>query len=105
MYYFRQIFHNNSDDTCRQILASHLPAMDDSSVILIDDKVLPDEKAPGGGGEYTAGLSLAMLVMFKAMERKESQWMVLLERAGFEVRGIRRYTEFGDSVIVVGKKR
>jgi hypothetical protein len=47
--------------------------MNSSSVLLIGDKVLPDEKPLGGSVEYTAGLSLAILVMFNAMERKESQ--------------------------------
>ena len=99
-YYFRQIFHNNNDETCRRILQSHLSAMDASSVLLIDDKVLPDEKPLGGSVEYTAGLSLAMLVMFNAMERKESQWRKLLGDSGYEIRSIKRFTDFGDSIIV-----
>lgn len=115
--------------------------MDSSSVILIDDKVLPDEKpgkwlrtsktfrirlsrklsgAPecltgyetfrllqslswkvaiadmenyvaGAAVEYTAGLSLAMLVMFKAMERKEGQWRKLLDGAGYVIQDIKRW--------------
>lgn len=103
-YYFRQIFHNNSDEICHRILQSHLPAMDSSSVLLIDDKVLPDEKPLNGSVEYTAGLSLAMLVMFNALERREGQWRKLLGDAGYEVRGIRKYTDFGDSIIIAVKK-
>lgn len=103
-YYFRQIFHNNNDATCHQILQSHLPVLDSSSVILIDDKVLPDEKPPGGAVEYTAGLSIAMFAMFNAMERREGQWRKLLGDAGVEIREIRKFTDFGDSVIVAVKK-
>jgi hypothetical protein len=105
VYYFRQIFHNNNDETCTKILESHLPAMDSTSVILIDDKVLPDEKPPGGAVEYTAGLSLAMFVMFKGLERKEAQWRKLLDNAGYEIREIKKFTDFGDSIIVAAKKQ
>jgi hypothetical protein len=79
--------------------------MDSSSVILIDDKVLPDEKPPGGAVEYTAGLSLAMLVMFNAVERHERQWRKLLGDAGFEIQAIKKFTHFGDSIIVATKMR
>ncbi|KAF4637649.1 hypothetical protein G7Y89_g412 [Cudoniella acicularis] len=103
-YYFRQIFHNNNDAVCLQILQAHIPSLSPSSVILIDDKVLPDEKPEGGAVEYTAGLSLAMLVMFKALERRESQWRKLLGDAGLEIKAIRRFTDFGDSIIVAGLK-
>jgi hypothetical protein len=78
--------------------------MTSSSVILIDDKVLPDEKAPGFSAEYPSALSLAMLVMFKALERRESQWRKLLADAGFKIRSIRKYTDFGDSIIVAVKQ-
>ncbi len=37
--------HNNDDDTCVRILRAQMPAMGLHSVILIDDKVLPDEKS------------------------------------------------------------
>ena len=103
-YYLRQIFHNNNDETCLLILAAHLPALSPSSVILIDDKVLPDAKPATGSVEYTAGLSLAMKAMFNALERREGQWRTLLADAGLEIREIRRYTDFGDSIIVAGRK-
>ncbi|KFY63365.1 hypothetical protein V496_03994 [Pseudogymnoascus sp. VKM F-4515 (FW-2607)] len=103
-YYFRQILHNHNDETCHRILAAHLPALSPSSVIIIDDKVIPDAKPATGSVEYTAGLSLAMLTMFSALERREGQWRTLLADAGFEIREIRRFTDFGDSVIVAGIK-
>lgn len=78
--------------------------MGSSSVLLIDDKVLADGKPAGGAVEYTAGLSLAMLVMFKALERRESQWRKLLADAGLEIRAIKKFTDFGDSIIVAVKK-
>lgn len=77
--------------------------MSSSSVILIDEKVLPDE-TPGGVSEYAAGLSLAMPAVFNAVERRESQWRKLLADGGFEIKLIKRYTDFGDSVIVAVPK-
>lgn len=79
--------------------------MNSSSVLIIDDKVLPDEKpAVDSGAEYTAGLSLAMLAMFNALERHEGQWRALLSEAGYEVKNIRKYTDFGDSIIIAAPK-
>ncbi|KAH6676315.1 putative sterigmatocystin 8-O-methyltransferase precursor [Halenospora varia] len=103
-YYFRQIFHNNDDATCLKILASHIPALSPESVILIDDKVLPDDEGEVGRveKEYPSALALAMLVMFKGVERKEGQWRRLIGEAGLEIKSIRQFTDFGDSVIVVG---
>ncbi|KAF7561618.1 hypothetical protein G7046_g2514 [Stylonectria norvegica] len=98
VYYFRQIMHNFDDETCIRILQSQLPAMGPHSVVIIDDKVLPDEKPQPDmpGVEYTAGLSLAMKVMFDAMERREAHWRQLLTAAGLEIRGIRKYTKFNN---------
>ncbi|KAK7979921.1 nitrogen metabolite repression-(nmr)-responsible protein [Apiospora arundinis] len=104
-YYFRQIMHNYDDEICITILKAHLDAMGKDSVILIDDKVLPDEKPPADspGVEYTAALSLAMKVMFDAMERRESHWRDLLCRAGLVIQDIRKFTKFDDAIIVAKK--
>ncbi len=105
VYYFRQIMHNNDDDTCLRILKSQIPAMGPNSVIVIDDKSLSDTKPPHGapGVEYTAGLSIAMKVMFDAQERREAHWRELLAKAGLVIKDIRRFTKFEDSVIIAVK--
>jgi hypothetical protein len=103
IYYFRQILHNNDDATCLRILKAQIEAMNAKSVIVIDEKVLSDVK-DGGVEEYTAGLSLCMLAVFKALERKEWQWRKLLGEAGLEIREIKKFTEHGDAVIVAVKK-
>lgn len=76
------------------------------SIIIIDDKVLPDEKPRQGtpGVEYTAALSMAMKVMFDAQERREAHWGQLIDKAGFEIREIRKFTRFDDAVIMVVPK-
>ncbi|KAK8093327.1 S-adenosyl-L-methionine-dependent methyltransferase [Apiospora hydei] len=104
-YYFRQIMHNYDDEICIAILKAHVGAMGEHSVILIDDKVLPDEKPPAGspGVEYTAALSLAMKVMFDSMERREPHWRGLLHRAGLAIQDIRKFTQFHDAIIVARK--
>jgi hypothetical protein len=103
-YYFRQVLHNNDDDTCHRILKCQIPAMSEDSVILIDEKVLPDNKTDTAGGEYTSALNLAMLTMFNALERREAHWKRLLSDAGLQVRDIRRFTDFGDCLIIATKK-
>ncbi|KAJ6786706.1 hypothetical protein PWT90_10579 [Aphanocladium album] len=106
VYYFRQIMHNNDDDTCVRILRSQLPAMSADSVIIIDDKCLSDDKPPqdAPGVEYTAGLSIAMEVMFNAQERREAHWRELLPKAGLVIKDIRKFTKFEDSVIIAAKQ-
>lgn len=97
--------HNNDDETCLRILRAQLPAMGPDSVIIIDDKTLPDNKPPQGtpGVEYTAGLSIAMKVMFDAQERRESHWRELLGKAGLVIKDIRKFTKFEDSAIIATK--
>lgn len=69
-------------------------------MILIDDKVLPDGKPV----EYTAGLNLAMLALFRGAERTEKQWRKLLGEGGYEIRAIKKFTDFGDSIIVAARR-
>ncbi|KAM3427705.1 hypothetical protein NHJ13734_008887 [Beauveria thailandica] len=106
VYYFRQIMHNNDDATCIRILQSQLPAMGPSSVIVIDDKCLSDDKPPqdAPGVEYTAALSIAMKVMFNAQERREAHWRALLSEVGLAIKDVRRFTKFEDSVIIAAKQ-
>lgn len=106
MYYFRQIIHNFDDATCVRILQAQIPALGPQSVIVLDDKVLPDEKLPAStpGVEYTAALSIAMKVMFDAQERREAHWRRLLDTAGLEVKDIRKFTNFDDAVVIAVKR-
>lgn len=75
-------------------------------MIVLDDKVLPDEKPPPGtpGVEYTAALSIAMKVMFDAQERREAHWRRLVEAAGLDVTDVRKFTQFDDAVVIAVKK-
>ncbi|KAG6368470.1 hypothetical protein INS49_002677 [Diaporthe citri] len=106
VYYFRQIIHNFDDVACVRILESQVPALGPDNVIVIDDKVLSDNKPPAGtpGIEYTAALNIAMKVMFDAQERRETHWRRLLDQAGLRIKDIRKYTRFDDAVIIAARK-
>ena len=74
--------------------------MGPSSVVNIDEKVLPDAQL----SEYLAGLSRAMRACYDAKERSERQWKDLLDRAGFAVKEIGSFTRYGDAVIIAVPK-
>lgn len=105
VYYFRQIMHNYDDETCIRILQAQAPALRPGSVIVVDDKSLPDEKPPQGSPalEYVSGLSIAMKTVFDARERREAYWRQLFARAGLAIRGIRKFSRFDDAVIIAAK--
>lgn len=76
------IFHDWSDEFCLKILAQTVPAMTRGySKMLIDDAFLPTQGCPAVLG----GLDLAMMAMHQGMERTESQWERLLNKAGLKV--------------------
>ncbi|CAG9951641.1 unnamed protein product [Clonostachys rosea f. rosea IK726] len=104
--YFRQILHNNDDETCKKILQAQLSAMGSNTVLVIDDKVLPDREllTDSMDSEYQASLSLVMRTLFNSQERREAHWRRLVEEAGLVVRDIRKYTEFDDSVVLCVKQ-
>jgi hypothetical protein len=105
VYYFRQIMHNNNDETCLQILRTTADAMDEKSAIIIDDKCLSNDKPPpdAPGVEYKTSLNLAMLAMFNAQERYETHWRQLIAQTDLEIRDIRKFTQFEDAVVILKK--
>ncbi len=68
-YYLRNIMHDYSDEKCVLILRQIMKAMDKDSVILIDDRILPDQ-----GAHHATQLDLTMIAILGAMERTEKQW-------------------------------
>ena len=51
VYAIRQIMHTNDDETCKKTLQCQVPEMRQDNVIIIDEKVLPDQKPPPGSAE------------------------------------------------------
>ena len=70
--------------------------MNQDSVILIDEIVIPNE----GANWRQTQLDLAMMATLAGMERTEGQWRHLLTSAGLVITEICSYKpEFGDSII------
>ena len=96
-YYMRNIMHDYPDNKCVQILHNTMSAMNDSSVILIDDLVIPNK----GAHWRSTQVDMTMMSGLAAMERSEHQWQALLQSAGLKILQISKYTEdLGDSIIV-----
>ncbi|KAJ5637781.1 hypothetical protein N7490_007660 [Penicillium lividum] len=84
-YYLRSIFHDWSDEICHQILCNTMSAMASGySRILIVDFVLPDTETP----LMQASLDIQMMSIGAGVERSETQWRELLQKAGLEITGI-----------------
>ncbi|PSN59189.1 methyltransferase [Corynespora cassiicola Philippines] len=96
-YYYRNIFHDNPDERCRLILGALKPAMEESSLLFIDDKVLLNQ----GSHRHVTMLDLAMMAQVASHERTRAQWQALLEGAGWEIKEIFQYSHEYDCIIVV----
>jgi len=78
-----------------------MAAMDQESVILIDEMVLPEERAHW----HAAQIDINMMAHLASMERTVVQWQKLLDAAGLRIKGIHAYSEYvGESVIVAVPK-
>ncbi|EPE28805.1 S-adenosyl-L-methionine-dependent methyltransferase [Glarea lozoyensis ATCC 20868] len=82
-YYLRYILHDYSDEKCQEILKHIVDAMTPGySKLLIFEWVLPDTES----ALFPSLLDINMMALLGGMERTQSQWKVLLEGAGLEVR-------------------
>ncbi|CAD6572696.1 MAG: hypothetical protein ASARMPREDX12_005376 [Alectoria sarmentosa] len=81
-YYFRNIFHDWSDENCLKILDSTKSAMIPGySKILINDLVVTQQKQ----GLFMTMSDMNMLALLGSMERSEKQWHELMEKAGLVI--------------------
>ncbi|KAL8912077.1 MAG: hypothetical protein Q9171_002865 [Xanthocarpia ochracea] len=102
IYYLRHVLHDWPDANCEAILKNVIEVMDEQSVLLVDDKVLPNV----GASMVASALDLGMMMLFAAQERTEGQWGRLMDGVGLRVEGTWKYTEdVGDSVMLVRKKK
>lgn len=88
-YYFRNVFHDWSNDICAKILANIRPAMAEDSVILIDEIVLSERGSIWRATQF----DIAMLTLLGASDRTANEWHTVLGEAGFKIKKIRQYTE------------
>jgi arsenate reductase-like glutaredoxin family protein len=89
------------DDQAVKILKNQATAMSEDSVILLDDMVLPERDSTWRATQ----LDMTMMAGLAAMERSETQWYELMDRAGLEIVKIWKYTEQSDDGIVVAKPK
>ena len=93
--------HDYPDDTCIVILKQIMKAMEEHSVIFIDDMIIPNRKADWRATQ----LDLTMMGSLAAMERTEKQWYSLMEDTGLKIQRICTYTPgLRDSIIVAVPK-
>lgn len=96
-YFFHQIMHDYSDETCRNILQQIKPAMGPKSKILINELVLPNQ----GAHWLTTALDLGIMTCVAARERTEEEFKALFASVGLELAGIWKHPEGYDSVMEV----
>ena len=81
-YYLRTVLHDWPDLQALQILGLIKESMGPNSVLLIEESVLPEEDM-----SLQSGCSdLTMMVCFSSMERRLTQWMDLLDKAGLRLK-------------------
>ena len=83
---------------CLAILRNLKNAMGESSLVLIDEMVLPDFKTSWQATQ----LDLTMMIGLGSMERTQEQWHSLIRLAGMSISKIYPYNvSVHDSIIVV----
>ncbi|KAJ5091099.1 hypothetical protein NUU61_005969 [Penicillium alfredii] len=82
VYYFRNIFHDWSDDKARIIFKNLVKSMERGySKILMEEYILPDQNARALGGMT----DIAVMVFCSGLERTQRRWTNLLQSAGLKV--------------------
>jgi hypothetical protein len=80
VYFFANIFHNWSDERCRELLANLKGAMRPNySKLLISDYLVPATGCPFAG----FAMDLSMMILHSGKERTLKQWNDLLSSEGF----------------------
>lgn len=80
-YYTRNVLHDWPDKQVLQILGRIREAMEPTSLLLIEERVLPESNVPlmGAIGD------MSMMVSFAAAERTKTEYESLLNEAGLEL--------------------
>lgn len=82
VYYFRNIFHDWSDDKARLIIKNLVPAMERGySKVLMEEYIIPDKNARALEGMT----DIAVMVFCSGLERTRQRFTNLLESAGLKV--------------------
>ncbi|KAM3513148.1 hypothetical protein MY11210_003173 [Beauveria gryllotalpidicola] len=81
-YFYHHILHNWSDEKCLEILEPLNKSMKPGySKLLLHEMIVPAE----GASTFHAMMDMCMMAFSSGIERTETQWRELLDKAGFEV--------------------
>ena len=80
-YHLRGVLHDFPDDKCREILLHIIQALEEDSLILIEEMILPDRHVHWQATQ----VDLTMMCALAATERTEAQWRNLLESVGLRI--------------------
>ncbi|KAM3078041.1 hypothetical protein ACMFMG_002658 [Clarireedia jacksonii] len=80
-YYLANILHDWPDKQARKILQHITDAMNEDSLVLINENVMPEENVD----LYSASADFVMMANFSALERTEKQFRELLDSAGLSL--------------------
>ncbi|KAL4955512.1 S-adenosyl-L-methionine-dependent methyltransferase [Aspergillus filifer] len=80
-YYLRLVIHDWPDKQAIEILSRIRDAMSEDSVLLLNETLVAEE----GVSLYDAWMDMTMLALMSSLNRTETQWKTLLEKAGFEL--------------------
>ncbi|KAI1392403.1 putative O-methyltransferase [Hypoxylon trugodes] len=84
-YFYHHILHNWSDEPCLKILHRVKTAMKPGySKLLLYERIVPEQGAPADHSRS----DVVMMTITAGMERTDSQWRELLEKAGFAILNI-----------------
>ncbi|KAI0389268.1 S-adenosyl-L-methionine-dependent methyltransferase [Xylariaceae sp. FL0594] len=99
-YFYHHILHDWPDASCLQILSRVRDAMTPGgySKLLLHEMIVPEV----GASAFHAALDMTMMAFNGGMERTETQWRDLMERAGLKVdRFWNPPQEDGDGIVEV----
>ncbi|ROW08734.1 hypothetical protein VPNG_06458 [Cytospora leucostoma] len=97
IYFMKFIIHDWPDEESLTILRNISASMTKGySYLVIHDFILPDQ----GCHLIAAQWDLLMMVSLSAMERSESQWRGLIERAGLQLEGLYQPPGDGQGIII-----
>ena len=98
-YYMRTILHDWPDHLVMKILQNIKSAMDERSIIIIDETVVKELHAHPR--QVMFGVTMGSCIA--GLERTAQQWVAVVEAAGLKIRKVYNYAvETGESLIIVG---
>lgn len=100
VYYLRTVLHDWPDEKSVEILRQLRDAMDEDSLLVIDEIVVPGRAASVKQVLY----DMVMLSCLGSGERSESQWREVLEKAGLRLREVEIYDEELCSALTIAVK-